>query len=115
MQEIPLHTVMRITYDGWNPPREVCTHMARGPRTYAYMHTAHIRTHVHACTYHICMHMSTCHVFTCTYMPFARTPAALQPLCTRVCTHACNPILPQERFFLGPNPDELQEDGQHSL
>ena len=22
-QEIPLHTVMRITYDGWNPPREV--------------------------------------------------------------------------------------------
>jgi len=41
-QEIPLHTVMRITYDGWNPPRE-------------------------------------------------------------------------ERFFLGPNPDELQEDGQKSL
>ena len=123
MQEIPLHTVMRITYDGWNPPREVCAHMARGPRTYtyayayAYMHTAHIRTHVHACTYHVCICMSTCHVhmFKCTYMPYARTPAALPPLCTRVCTNACNPILPQERFFLGPNPDELQEDGQHSL
>ena len=41
-QEIPLHTVMRISYDGWNPPRE-------------------------------------------------------------------------ERFFLGPNPDKLQEDGQKKL
>ena len=41
-QEIPLHTVTRITYDGWNPPQE-------------------------------------------------------------------------EKFFLGPNPDELQADGQKNL
>ena len=29
-QEIPLHTVMRITYDGWNPPREVCIYGSFG-------------------------------------------------------------------------------------
>ena len=28
-QEIPLHTVMRITYDGWNPPREVRLFLGR--------------------------------------------------------------------------------------
>ena len=79
-----------VKYEYVNGP--FCEHDQRVP---AVLYT-HACSPTHACLQPY-LHRSPVHA---RLQPFARMPATL---------------FTQERFFLGPNPDELQEDGQKSL